>query len=518
MDRISKKEKTGIITASIVYVICIALIIWGMVTTRLESTPSMYVINMSIDLFAMLAGFVLFNCCIIDVRRSGADMKYIMLLINVCFLHVFADASTWIVEGRPGLEAFNLLDNTLFYICESATVCLLWMYITSIIKDKSTATEKVSKAVQFGLIVSVAVRVINMAGGFYFSIGPGNIYQRGPLFPLSKLYVVLVMIAIAYLIIRERSQLASYQLIAYGIFMAVPVLAALFTVMVYGISITAAITMILLLLLYCVHNVDQGREKAAAERDLSVAAAIQENILPRTFPYLPERKEFDIYATMTPAKEVGGDFYDFFMTDDDHLAFVIADVSGKGMPAALFMMVARTILKNQAMGTSHFRDPGWILKIVNNQLCEGNTMEYFVTAWLGILELSTGHLAFASAGHEYPAMSLHGEDFEIFKDRNSPPLGTIENLSFRTNETDLVPGDVLFIYTDGVTESTRADKELYGVERMLDALNRSDRSSLTGLDRDLRKSIDDFVGDAPQFDDITMLGLRFNGTTDAVSD
>ena len=518
MDRIGKREKAGIIASSAIYVICIALIVYGMFRSGLSNIPPMYVVNMSIDLFAMLTGFVLFNCCLIDVQKSGTDMKYIMLLINVCFLHVFADASTWLVEGVPGLETLNMLDNTLFYMCESATVCLFWMYISSIVKFSSPLEEKIDKAVKYGLIVSVAVRAANMAGGFYFTIGTGNIYRRGALFPLSKLYVALVMAAIAYIVIKERRQLALYQIIASVIFLAVPVLAAMFTVMVYGLSVTAALTMILLLLMYCVHNVAQGREKAAADHDLMVAAAIQENILPRTFPYLPERKEFDIYASMTPAKEVGGDFYDFFMTDDDHLAFVIADVSGKGMPAALFMMVARTIIKNQATGTSHFRDPGWILQIVNKQLCEGNTMEYFVTAWLGILELSTGHLAFASAGHEYPAMSIGGGDFELYKDRNSPPLGSFEDLTFHTNEMDLHAGDTVFIYTDGVTEATSTSKELFGTGRMLDSLNRSSHSALSEIDSNLRKSIDDFVRDAQQFDDITMLGLRFNGNAEAAAE
>ena len=517
MNGIGKKEKAGIIIASIVYVICIMLIIYGMYSMGLGKISSMYIVNISIDIFAMLTGFVLFLCCLIDVQKGGSDMKYIMYLINVCFLHVFADASTWLVEGTPGLEIFNLLDNTLFYMCESATVCLFWMYITSLIKFTDPIEKKLDMAVRYGLIISVVVRALNMVGGFYFTIGPGNIYKRGAFFPVSKLYVALVMIAIAYVVSKERKQLALYQIIASFIFLGVPILAALFTVMVYGLSVTAALTMILLLLMYCVHNVAQGREKAAADHDLSIAAAIQENILPRTFPYLPERKEFDIYATMTPAKEVGGDFYDFFMTDDDHLAFVVADVSGKGMPAALFMMVARTILKNQATGTSHFRDPGWILKIVNNQLCEGNTMEYFVTAWLGILELSTGHLAFASAGHEYPAMCSREGDFEIFRDRNSPPLGSMENLTFHTNERDLEPGDIVFIYTDGVTEATNSSRKLFGTERMLDTLNSCDHSSLVNIDRSLRKSIDDFVKDAPQFDDITMLGLRFNGTTEYLS-
>ena len=468
MNVIGKKEKAGIIIASIVYVICIVLIIYGVFSMGLGKISSMYIVNISIDIFAMLTGFVLFLCCLIDVQKGGSDMKYIMYLINVCFLHVFADASTWLVEGTPGLEIFNLLDNTLFYMCESATVCLFWMYITSLIKFTDPIEKKLDMAVQYGLIISVVVRVLNMVGGFYFTIGPGNIYKRGAFFPVSKLYVALVMIAIAYVVIKERKQLALYQIIASLIFLGVPILAALFTVMVYGLSVTAALTMILLLLMYCVHNVAQGREKAAADRDLSVAAAIQENILPRTFPYLPERKEFDIYATMTPAKEVGGDFYDFFLIDDTHLAMVIADVSGKGVPAALFMMISKALIKNRLLDGD---SPGEALANVNRQLAEGNTQDMFVTVWCAVLDTETGEGIAANGGHEHPALKRKDGLFELIKYRHSPALGMMSDLKFSEHSFKLNPGDALFVYTDGVPEAANVSLEQFGNDRLIDALN-----------------------------------------------
>ena len=515
MEQIGNREKwTGII-ASIIYVALIVMTGFLLWSRGIESIPAMYVINVSIDIFAMLTGFVLSICCLIDVQKSGTNIKYIMYLINITFLGILTDAGAWLVDGIADLRWLNILDNTLYYIYAPISACFFWMYVTSIIRLSTPLERKIDKFIQYGMTVPVALRIINLFTGIYFTVGTDGVYSRAPLYPLSKLYYALVLAAIAFVVIKERKQLAAYQIVAAILYILAPLAVAIFTVFVYGLSISAAATMLVLLLMYCVHNVSQGREKAAADRDLMVAAAIQENILPRTFPYLPERREFDIYATMTPAKEVGGDFYDFFMTDDDHLAFLIADVSGKGMPAALFMMVARTLIKNQALSASDKNTPCDILYAVNNQLCEGNSMEYFVTAWLGILELSSGKLVYASAGHEYPAASLSGGDFVIYKKKNAPPLGTMENLKFRGGEITLSAGDTVYIYTDGVTDAMNAKKELFGLDRMLDTLNANVNADLKTIDDSIRGSIQDFVKDAPQFDDITMLSIRYNGNNGA---
>ena len=246
-------------------------------------------------------------------------------------------------------------------------------------------------------------------------------------------------------------------------------------------------------------------EKERIGAELNVATQIQADMLPRIFPPFPDRHEFDLFASMNPAKEVGGDFYDFFLIDDDHLALVMADVSGKGVPAALFMVIAKTLLKNRAQAGGSPKD---ILADVNNQLCEGNDAELFVTTWLGILTISTGHLISASAGHEYPAIYRAGEGFTLAKDKHGPPLATMEGLRFRETEFDLGHGDALFLYTDGVTEATSAAPELFGEQRMLDALNHHNTEAPQQILSGVRGEIDAFVAEAPQFDDITMLCLR----------
>ena len=246
-------------------------------------------------------------------------------------------------------------------------------------------------------------------------------------------------------------------------------------------------------------------EKERIGAELDVARHIQASMLPSIFPPFPNRDEFDIYASMTPAKEVGGDFYDFFLVDEDPLAMVIADVSGKGVPAAMFMMISKTLLKSAAQsGLS----PKAILEKVNNQLCENNDAEMFVTVWIGILEISTGKLVCANAGHEYPAIMRRGGSFELYKDKHGFVLAGMEGSKYREYELVLSAGDRLFVYTDGVAEATDSNNNLYGTDRMIDALNKAKDLSSRELLESLHKDIDSFVGLADQFDDITMLSIQ----------
>ena len=253
-------------------------------------------------------------------------------------------------------------------------------------------------------------------------------------------------------------------------------------------------------------NVTAEKERIGAE--LNVATQIQADMLPRIFPAFPDRSEFDIYATMTPAKEVGGDFYDFFLIDHDHLGMVMADVSGKGVPAALFMVITKTLIKNRAMmGDS----PAKILANVNEQLCEGNEAELFVTVWLAVLEISTGKGMAANAGHEHPAIRRKNGQYELDIYRHSPAVATLEGIRFREHAFELHPGDALFVYTDGVPEATNSRNELFGTDRMLEVLNGHSSDSPEELLPLMKEQIDRFVGDAAQFDDITMMCLEYRG-------
>ncbi len=249
-------------------------------------------------------------------------------------------------------------------------------------------------------------------------------------------------------------------------------------------------------------------EKERIGAELSLASTIQENSVPNIFPAFPERADFDIYASMDPAKAVGGDFYNFFLVDDDHLAMAIGDVSGKGIPAALFMMVSNILISDRTrMGGG----PGEILNFVNRNLFEHNRADMFVSVWLGILEISTGKLTASNAGHEYPAICRAGGSFELLKDKHGLVLGAMDGVRYGEYELRLSPGDKLFVYTDGVPEATDAAGGMLGTERMLAALNEDTEASPEQLLKKVRAAVDDFVQGAEQFDDLTMLCMELRG-------
>ncbi len=242
------------------------------------------------------------------------------------------------------------------------------------------------------------------------------------------------------------------------------------------------------------------------EQELELARTIQESALPKNFTF--PRDDFEIYATMDPAKEVGGDFYDFFFTDKNKLALVIADVSGKGIPASLFMMRGKTAVKGFAeAGMS----PAEILERANNALCEGNDAEMFITAWIGIIDLETGLMQCANAGHEYPTIKRLNGEFELLKDKHTMPLAAMPGIRAKQYEVQLEPGDRLFVYTDGVPEAINEQTEQYGDGRMLNVLNRDKDLPMEQILPDVRQDISDFAGNAEQFDDITMLGFTYKG-------
>ena len=257
-----------------------------------------------------------------------------------------------------------------------------------------------------------------------------------------------------------------------------------------------------------IESITSERERISTE--LSLATRIQEDMLPNTYPAFPDRPEFDIYATMNPAKEVGGDFYDFFLIDDDHLCMVMADVSGKGIPAALFMMVSKIILANSAMmGMS----PAQILTETNTAICDHNREGMFVTVWLGILEISSGIITAANAGHEYPVLRRADGSFALMKDQHGFVIGGMDGIGYKEYPIALEPGDKVFLYTDGVTESMDADGNMFGTDGLLAALNEQPNAGPEELLRNVQKAVDRFVNGEEQFDDLTMMCMEYKGKT-----
>ena len=255
---------------------------------------------------------------------------------------------------------------------------------------------------------------------------------------------------------------------------------------------------------YTNENIRLAAEKERVTAELDMARKIQADQLPSDFP---KRKEFDVFASMTPAKEVGGDFYDIFFVDDDHLALVIADVSGKGVPAALFMMMSKNIIHNLAsMGLS----PKEVMERANRTICENNKQRMFVTVWLGILEISTGKITAVNAGHEIPMICQPDGKFGLFEEPHGVMVGVFSKTEYEQYEFALQKGGSLFVYTDGVEEAANADDKMFGTDRILQALNEVHSAQPQKLLGAVQENVDAFVGDAQRFDDQTMLGITLH--------
>ena len=251
------------------------------------------------------------------------------------------------------------------------------------------------------------------------------------------------------------------------------------------------------------------KEQERIVKELSTARQIQKSVLPHIFPPFPDRAEIDLFATMDPAKDVGGDFYDFYFIDEDHLCLVRADVSGKGIPAALFMMLSKRILEDLARQEP---TPSTILEKTNDLLCDNNQAEMFVTVWLGILEISTGKLTAANAGHEFPAICKKGGLFELYKDTHGFVVGGMEGVHYKGYDLQLNPGDKLFVYTDGVPEATDGSGEMFGTDRMIETLSSCTDNTPKEILQGVRNAVDSIVGDAEQFDNMTVMWLEYKGS------
>jgi serine phosphatase RsbU (regulator of sigma subunit)/anti-sigma regulatory factor (Ser/Thr protein kinase) len=508
---IGKKQfELSAFLGSLLFIAVIALGIFQFAHVLPKGTlPVSSIINVSADLSCMALGYVLFICSVVDKQKNEANLNIYLLLLFSCFNAAFLDEVCWIVDDKPAMIELNMAANTLYFMGAPVMAFLFWRYVVSYLEVAPEKIRKYNNFLAAGLVIAILMRLFNPLFGHYFTITADGHYQRGNLYLLSNLYAYFTILLTLALVFRARKKFKRYQVVTLFLYAFFPLVIGVVSVFTFGLSLTSPVIMLVLLLMYCVLNVIQSRERSISDSELQMANAIQEGMLPHIFPPYPERSEFDLYASMTAAKEVGGDFYDFYMPDSDHLVVTIADVSGKGIPAALMMMVTKTLIKNR--GLTDFEDCSKILSTVNDQLCENNDISMFVTIWVGVLTISTGEFRYANAGHEYPAIKRANGKFELIKERHSPPIGCMEGIPYKEHKTKLEPGDIIYVYTDGVTEANNSKNELFGESRMLDALNLPNDGDLLVLESNIKDSIDAFIEGTPQFDDITMLSMKYNG-------
>ena len=512
MSAENKQFQVRTILGSFFFVLVIILYKFDSVRNGL-GLPVMSIVNITADLCSMALGYVLFLVSNIDASRNRKNLTAYLLLLIACFSSAFLDEICWLVDGDPSKAYLNAAANTLYYMGAPVMAFLFWRYVVSYLDLRQREVRIVNLFLAVGLAGAIIVRLVNLGFGYYFYVSADGQYHRGPLYLLSDLYAYAAMIMTLLLVFLARKRFRTYQIVILYMYAFFPLASGVLAIFTFGLSISSPVIMLVLLLMYCVLNVIQSRERSISDNELHMATTIQVGMLPHVFPPYPDRTEFDLHASMNPAKEVGGDFYDFYMPDDNHLVVTIADVSGKGIPAALMMMVTKTLIKNR--GLTDFRDCSKILSSVNDQFCENNELDMFVTAWLGVLTLSTGEFRYANAGHEYPAFSRNGNKFELVKEHHSPPLGCMEGIQYEEHKTILAPGDIIYVYTDGVTEANDNRHELYGEKRLISALNLPFNGDMTVLNKNISDSITRFTGGAEQFDDITMLSLKYNGPIDS---
>ena len=467
---------------------------------------NVWMCSIGADIFCMAICAMLCFSATLNSKARNADTHVFVTMLTTNAFALFLDEICWLVQGNPALRVVNLVANVLFYIMGSVLVYLFWEYIRRALKLNDRPMRIADLFVTVMLYPSLLLSLVNFVYPLYFEIDAGGVYRRAAQWDVSQVYLCIaltvVILAIAFAKASKKDRFVAIS------FVAIPLVNQAVTVNVFGLSTQYAATTVSIVLIYGVLFAEREKTLASTEMELGVATKIQADMLPGTFPFMPERTEFDLYASMTPAKEVGGDFYDFFPIDDDHLALVIADVSGKGIPAALFMMASKILIKNTVMTG---KSPGEVLSAVNRQICENNREEMFVTVWLGILDLRDGTLVTANAGHEYPILKTPDGDFELLKAKHGFVVGGMPGMKYKETELHLAPGSKLFVYTDGVPEAENEQEEQYGYERFLNVLNKNRDARPEMPLKAVSADVGAFTQDQPQFDDLTMLCIHYRG-------
>ena len=488
----------------LIYMIASAFFIMAMsVPFFTEEVLFSRLFDSGVDTMGALICAALFYGCI---KQDGDGSRiFRILIVLVCSCFTVNEVMIYVLIATPEHTVTGFIFCMLSKLIDLALIYLFYLYVKATLGFEGKFAKIVDKLIPVLLVVQLIIQLSNIFLPVTFFVNAEG-YHATSIVLLEEVFLVMTSVLTTILIFMSKNPF--HQKAAVLTFIFLPLVEYVFLGGTFGEASQYGIVLMSLIVMYCVIFNFKSSKLAATETELNMATEIQTSMLPSTFPAFPDRSEFDIYASMDPAKEVGGDFYDFFLIDDDHLATVIADVSGKGVPAALFMMSSKILLNDHAtIGGS----PAEILERVNKLVYANNKAHMFVTVWLGILEISTGKLTSASAGHEYPMINVNGK-YELLKDKHGLAIGAMPNSKYKDTEITLNKGDSVFVYTDGVAEATDANNELFGTDRTLEALNAipdgvSQKEILAGV----RSAVDAFVKEAPQFDDLTMLGLKYFG-------
>jgi serine phosphatase RsbU (regulator of sigma subunit) len=479
-----------------------------------------------INMLFIAAGVGVCGLCFMQITSSVHLRKevrrYFQFFFLLIIVYISAHLARQLMDGLPGTGVRTALYIVTFLEMLAAG-CMAHMISLLVIAVAKLKNAKPVLIVLGALLtLHTALLIVGWCSGMIYTFDENNVYQRAPLYVLSNVCPLAMLLIDVVVLLRCCKDVDRRVKSAFWVYMIAPLAAIVIQSAFYGVQliIFATVGAAVYMFSVIVQNQNAAYEKqqvesSRIETELTMASSIQADMLPSIYPAFPERPEFDIFASMDPAKEVGGDFYDFFLVDEDHLALVMADVSGKGVPAALFMMASKIIIANN---TLLGKSPAKVLTDANNAICANNREGLVVTVWLGILDMITGKVVAANAGHERPAVMHAGGDFELIDDPHGLAIGGIEGMKYKEHEFTLNAGDKLFLYTDGVPEATNAEEKLFGKERMLEALNAVKDETPQGVLKGVRRSVDGFVQQAEQFDDLTMLCVVFRGHEEATAE
>ena len=510
VERIEDKltiRKKGSAHAGLGFIILLAISLHAFLFLRGSGNMEFaWAFNIGVNLMAVTVSAVIYYSCLQDTAGVGERNALFLSLLIASSIGMFLAACAWIVQGLAPLAFLNRLINTLLYMNNYVMLCLFWRCEQFMLEIDKKLDRFVNRLLQFFTIPALILILSNLFVPVLFDVDTTGVYRRTALFPLIFIMMFPVLIGITAGVITTNSSKKDQVIV--GSFIGLPLIVFLITLFNPEISLLEPAMFLSVMVIYLMLINERGKKLAVTQTELQTATDIQASMLPHIFPPYPDREEFDLFASMDPAREVGGDFYDFFLVDDDHLAVLIADVSDKGIPAALFMMSTKILINYRARqgGT-----PAEILTDINAQIARDNESKMFVTIWMGILDLRTGLLTCTNAGHENPAICGQDGVFRIFRDKHGLVVGAMETVKYRDYELMLHLGGKIFVYTDGVPEANNADGEFYGMDRLEAALNRLAQETPENILAGIRKDVDSFVEGAKQFDDLTMLCLEYKG-------
>lgn len=464
------------------------------------------VFSVGADIFCIAVCAALCLSCLLSRNKGSSHTRTFVTLLTANALALFLDVASWVLQGKAAYRAVYLNVNVLFFMDGAIMYYLFWRYLIIALNMKTMTMRVADHSLRILLVPALLICMANYVYPVYFKVSATGNYQRAEYWYISQVYLgIVLLVSLAGMIFSKAP--AKNKLTAAS-FIAVPLLNNVITRNAFGVTTQYAAVLVSLVLIYGVVFIFHERTSASADTEQRLAADIQSEMLPEAVPFLSERGDFELFASLIPAKETGGDFYDYFMTDSNHLAMVTADVSDKGVPAALFMMSSKNMIKSFV--TAGY-GPGQALEAVNDQICANNSHELFASVWLGVLDLGSGALTWANAGHQTPVLMNPNGSFKMIDKRHGFVVGGFPGMKYTENRLWMQPGSKLFLYTDGVLGAENRKGAKYGRERFSDVLNQNTDKTPSELVEAVREDVGKFNKGSWQSDDLAMLCIHYKG-------